>query len=108
MTLSEKLLRAREERGWTLYKAAKEAGLGRAQLAALEGRYVGRSPNPSLVTVGTVAALIQLYWPQIQLSDFLPGIPMRLIPTDFARVIAEHGRSTTLVIDRDFTEGIQG
>lgn len=64
---SKKLIRAREKRNWTVYAAATEAGVGRESLLRLED---GRT-DPEKAPIGTVMPVVGLYWPDIQLSDWI-------------------------------------
>ena len=77
MEPGEILVAVREERGWSTTQAAKRAGLGDQQLRNLES---GKTP-PDQVKVGTLLALVELYWPDLSLVELLPGARFRLEPT---------------------------
>lgn len=67
--LGAKLREAREKRGWTLHMACEgtRGRVGWESLARLES---GRTQDPRKITIRTAMALIELYWPDIQLEDF--------------------------------------
>jgi transcriptional regulator with XRE-family HTH domain len=58
---------ARESRGWTAHEAARRAGIGDQQLKNLEN---GKT-KPGAVRLETAIALVELYWPDVTLSEFL-------------------------------------
>jgi len=65
--VEEKLVRAREERRWSINEAARRAGIHRFALEKLE---TGRT-EPSKVSVTTAVALCTLYPGEIFLEDFV-------------------------------------
>lgn len=70
MKLIEKLVEARERRGWTVNGAAQRTGgVHHHALSKLES---GES-DPAKLRVATVIELWLLYWPDLKLSDFLPA-----------------------------------
>lgn len=75
MTLGEKLIAAREARGWTAADAARAAGLNRTTLVQIEGDIQDRK-NLRLVTV---IGLLDALAPDIQMEDFLDGTPLNRI-----------------------------
>lgn len=77
MELAEKLARAREKLGLTLYKAAVEIGIERMLLVTLEGRNPIRKGGGVNVRLCTAIAVIDFYWPVISLADF--GIGENLV-----------------------------
>jgi len=49
-------------------------GVGQQQLINLEhGENAQRQPDPGKVTIAVVSEIVAVYWPDIQLEDFLPG-----------------------------------
>lgn len=94
MTPAEILVNARESRDWTTYDAAKRAGIGDQQLRNLEGG----ATDPTRVSVLTLLALVAVYWPDIQLSDLIPGALFRLEPRSPA--------VTGVLIARSSSEGL--
>lgn len=66
--LAKKLIEAREKRGWTIYAAAQNArSVKRETLTRLEQ---GKS-RPENIPVINVIDIIDIYWPDIQLRDFI-------------------------------------
>lgn len=93
-TLQEKLIRARERRGWTLYRAWNRMPRMRdVVLRTLEGRNISREPAPGeRAQLRTVIDIVEAYWPDIQLEDFDPTTRLRLVPRDDAAARElEHG-----------------
>lgn len=61
------IIKAREKRGWTVYEACRRGGIGRQCLVNLE-----EGPTkPQDVKAGTMLRLLELYWPDVSLEDFL-------------------------------------
>jgi hypothetical protein len=83
-SLSEKLISAREDRGWTLSEAAeKMPNTGYGTLQHLEGRSrkegaLRSPPTPGSIQTRTAADLIVAYWPAIKLKDIVPGLPIEV------------------------------
>lgn len=65
--LEEKLVRAREQRRWTINEAARHAGLHRFALQKLENG----TTEPSKVSVTTAVSLCTLYAGEVFLEDFV-------------------------------------
>ncbi len=72
--LAKKLRSVRQARGITLYGAAKQMPhTGYGTLHHLEHQNADASPaNPSDVTIRTVMDIIDFYYPDIDLGDFVP------------------------------------
>lgn len=66
-SLGEKLVRLREQRGWTIYAACEHMpNIGRQSLIRLESG----EAEPRRVSVQTLFDLFEVYLPDINLSDF--------------------------------------
>ena len=64
---------AREIRGWSLTKASNHMeGVSEQQLRNLEGIGATRDTDPAHVRVQTAMEIIRVYWPDVQLIDFVP------------------------------------
>ncbi len=70
--LARKMRAARKKRKWTVYQASVEMGdVHPHTITSLEGRNPDRSPKGPDTQVRTVVAVIETYWPDIELSDFV-------------------------------------
>ena len=81
MELAEKLTRARERRGLSVHGAADQMGIGSGSLWNLEGSNgsLASPPDPSKLAVKTVLALVEGYYPDLTLKDFVPAARMQLV-----------------------------
>lgn len=75
MTLGEKLVAAREARGWNQNTAARIAGVGRTTLRQLEEDV----QLPENIRLHTAAALIDAYDGEVSMMDFLGDFPFKNI-----------------------------
>lgn len=73
MSLGDKLVAAREKRGWNQNQAARVAGIGRTTLRQLENDEQDQQ-NLRLVTV---ASIIDAYDGDVGFTDFLDGFPLK-------------------------------
>lgn len=66
-TLGEKLIRAREKRGWTVYAACQNSSnLKQQSLINIESDWA----EPEKLSVGTMLDIIDTFWPDVELKDF--------------------------------------
>jgi hypothetical protein len=71
ITLGEKLIVAREARGWSAHEAAgRMNGVHAHTLRTLEGRNTKRDPVTANLRLGTVLELVRVYYPALNLADF--------------------------------------
>ncbi len=77
MELHRKLRKARERRKLTFYAAAQHMdGVSQQQLMNLEHyESATRNADPAKVTVQVMAEVVRVFWPDIQLADFLETSP---------------------------------
>ena len=73
----QKLTTAREKRGWSLTRTARETGVPEQSLRNLERIGHTRETLPSQVTLMTAASLLETFT-ELDLADFVPGTPLRL------------------------------
>ena len=82
--LAEKLVRARERRGWTIHAATKNMdGVHNQTLWTLEGRNAHRAPAPGgEMKLKTAIAIASAYYPDITLQDLMGDLRclLRLSP----------------------------
>lgn len=69
--LPAKLIKARNRRGLSLYRAAQTMGISAGTLHALEGSNPNRPPALGAMQIKTAVAITELYWPEIELSDLM-------------------------------------
>ena len=73
--LTEKLVWARERRGWTIYQAAKHMGVQNQNLWTLEGNNRHRAPAPGgEMKLKTAIAIASVYHPDITLQDLMGNL----------------------------------
>ncbi len=66
------LIRAREKRSWTIHQAEKRIGLSSHNiLRTLEGINPDRQPGGADCKLATVLKIIEAYWPDVTLDDFV-------------------------------------
>lgn len=81
MSKANPFLKARLRRGWkTAHEAARNIpGIRPQQLKNLEGAGATRETDPADVHVRTMVALLETYWPDLALEDFLRGSQLKII-----------------------------
>jgi hypothetical protein len=63
---------ARKKKGWTLTKASNHmSGISEQQLRNLEGISATRDTLPENIKVKTALEIIRVYWPDLDLADFI-------------------------------------
>lgn len=75
LAVMDRLRKARLDRGWTLYRAAKEAGVSTAMLENLEMNPEAR-PRARVSTVEAIC----FTFPEVPLSFFIPQARLNLEP----------------------------
>jgi hypothetical protein len=94
--LAEKLVRVREDRGWTIHAATKNMeGVHNQTLWTLEGRNPHREPAPGgEMKLKTAIAIASAYYPDITLQDLMGNVRclLRLSPknTHSRRVLRKY------------------
>ena len=79
----QKLVKAREARGWSKTELSKRAEVPYQSVANLEcGRSVHGPVNPGNVAVRTAIKLCEALWPDLELRDFIPATRFDLQPRD--------------------------
>lgn len=69
---------ARIKRGWGFHNA-KIPGVAQQVLRNLEGDVTAnRQTDPGDVRLRTALAVLEAYWPEVQLSDLVPGTRFKL------------------------------
>lgn len=81
--LQQKLCNARVSRGWSHYEVSRQTldmghEVHRNSLRALEGSNTSRQSDGASVKVATLVMLCELYWPDLQLRDFVPETVLEL------------------------------
>ncbi len=72
---------ARKKKGWTLTKASNHmAAISEQQLRNLEGIGATRDTLPSNVKVKTALEIIRVYWPDLDLADFVIDTDLAVKP----------------------------
>lgn len=74
-TLAQRLKDSREKRGWTIYEACRRMDF-QVKHESLSRLEEGRT-DPLKVPVRSMAALVNVYWPEIQLEHFFAEDPVR-------------------------------
>lgn len=70
----EKLKALREARGWSIYEVARRTKVSYQSIANLEGSESSTRPgDPPKTTVATASSLLELFYPELRLCDFVPG-----------------------------------
>jgi hypothetical protein len=73
----ESFQRARVRRSWTYYRAAEHMeGVGEQSIKNLERGLT----DPAEVKLKTAVAILEAYWPDVQLADFLPNTRLKVAP----------------------------
>lgn len=83
--LAKKLIAAREKRGWKTPGTAVRhmRSVGRQTLVNLEGGKTANCATSGLTTRMQVAlGIIEAYWPDVQLEDFVPDTRLKAIAKD--------------------------
>lgn len=69
----QKLKDAIERRGWTYTEAAKQTGIREQSIRNIAGEGETRPTVPSNVTALTMVRLMETFYPEIALRDFVPN-----------------------------------
>ena len=89
----EKLKQVREKRGWTIYEVARRAEVSWQSIANLEDSESMTGPgHPTKATVATVNSLIEVFYPDLKLCDFVSKSDLEAEPRDDAareRILAK-------------------
>jgi hypothetical protein len=81
--MSNPFTEAREKRGWSIFGAAcRMRGVSEQQLRNLEQRGATRPTDPAHVRVKTACEIIRVYWPDVQLTDFVPDTDLCAKPAN--------------------------
>ena len=90
-SFSTKLIKLREDRGWTVYGACQHMpNVGRETLTRLESG----EANPSLVAVQTCLDLLHAYYPQLDLGDFTEDPELNQFTWARSKPHSEHSKRT--------------
>ena len=74
---------ARTARGWSLTGASNRMqSVSEQQLRNLEGIGATRDTDPAHVRVETALEIVRVYWPDVELRDFVPASPLKARPHD--------------------------
>lgn len=77
----QKLIDVRNSRGWTIQQTAKRAGVSWQSIDNLERSTTGPG-DPPKTTIATVNALIEVFYPDLRLCDFVGTSNLEANPRD--------------------------
>lgn len=78
--MSNPFTKAREKRGWSLTAASRRMpGVSEQQLRNLEGIGATRSTRPAHVRVRTACVILEAYWPDVSLRDFVEETDLKVV-----------------------------
>ena len=90
-----KLQKLREAKGWTIQETARRAGVGWQSIGNLEDATTERPGDPAKATVATATALMEVFYPKLQLRDFVPTTNLQIVSRTSAKAMKNRTRFTT-------------
>jgi len=89
-----KLQRLREKRGWTIQETARRAGVSWQSIKNMEDATTERPGDPDKSTVATANALIEVFYPDLRLCDFVRDTNLQVEPASGAAMTRIRDKQT--------------